>query len=128
MPTRLALDATVDRLRADGATVEGTLAADIRERDACASAVRTTMERFGSVDILVNAAGVIRAGRSLDISADDWQHVFGVNVLGTYFMMVEAIAAMRANGPAGGRIVNISSIDGFKAHPRTPTTRRRRRR
>jgi NAD(P)-dependent dehydrogenase (short-subunit alcohol dehydrogenase family) len=51
----------------------------------------------------------------LDISAEDWQFVFQVNVLGTYFMMIEAIAAMRPHG--GGRIVNVSSIDGFKAHP-----------
>jgi NAD(P)-dependent dehydrogenase (short-subunit alcohol dehydrogenase family) len=113
---RAALDATVDELRAAGATVEGVVA-DIRERAACAAAVRSAIERFGSLDILVNAAGVYPRRPVLDISAEDWQLVFGVNVLGTYFMMVEAIGAMRANGQAGGRIVNISSIDGFKAHP-----------
>ena len=88
---------------------------DIRERDACARAVGSAVDRFGGVDVLVNAAGVYPRRPVLDISADDWQFVFQVNVLGTYFMMVEAIAAMRDRG--GGRIVNVSSIDGFKAHP-----------
>ncbi len=88
--------------------------ADIRAREACASAVASTVERFGTVDVLVNSAGVYPRRPVLDISADDWQFVFEVNVLGTYFMMIEAIAAM---GDRGGRIVNVSSIDGFKAHP-----------
>jgi 3-oxoacyl-[acyl-carrier protein] reductase len=89
--------------------------ADIRGREACAAAVASTVERFGTVDVLVNSAGVYPRRPVLDISAEDWQFVFDVNVLGTYFMMVEAIAAMREHG--GGRIVNVSSIDGFKAHP-----------
>lgn len=88
---------------------------DIRDRAACSAAVASTVARFGCVDVLVNAAGVYPRRPVLDISADDWQHVFGVNVLGTYFMMVEAIPEMRRRGE--GRIVNVSSIDGFKAHP-----------
>ncbi len=92
-----------------------SVAGDIRDRTACAEAVAATVERFGRVDVLVNSAGVYPRKPVLDISADDWQHVFQVNVLGTYFMMIEAIAVMRERG--FGRIVNITSIDGFKAHP-----------
>ena len=109
-----ALSAATASLEAGGADVL-PIASDIRERDTCAYAVAATVERFGRVDVLVNAAGVYPRRPVLDISAEDWGFVFGVNVLGTYFMMVEAIAAMRLHG--GGRIVNISSIDGFKAHP-----------
>jgi NAD(P)-dependent dehydrogenase (short-subunit alcohol dehydrogenase family) len=111
---------------AEGATTAATalagrgadaiaIPADIRERAACAAAVQATVERFGGVDVLVNAAGVYPRRPVLDISADDWQFVFQVNVLGTYFMLIEAAAAMRDRG--AGRVVNISSIDGFKAHP-----------
>ena len=108
------LDGAADALRGEGVAVEA-IVADIRGREACAGAVATTLDRFGGVDVLVNAAGVYPRKPVLDISADDWQFVFEVNVLGTYFMMIEAIAAMRERG--GGRIVNVSSIDGFKAHP-----------
>lgn len=90
-------------------------ACDVRDRDACARTVAATVARFGRLDVLVNAAGVYPRRPILDISADDWQFVFGINVLGTYNMAVEAIAAMRERGR--GHVVNISSIDGFTAHP-----------
>lgn len=89
--------------------------ADIRRREDCARSVAAAVARFGKVDVLVNAAGVYPRRPVLDISAEDWTFVFEVNVLGTYFMMVEAIARMRTSGI--GHIVNVSSIDGFKAHP-----------
>lgn len=89
--------------------------ADIRDRAACADAVAAVVERFGQVDVLVNSAGVYPRRPVLDISADDWQHVFQVNVLGTYFMTIEVVAIMRTR--SHGRVVNITSIDGFKAHP-----------
>lgn len=109
-----ALATATAELEAEGAEVLA-LPTDIRDRDACNRSVAATVDRFGRVDVLVNSAGVYPRKPVLDIAAEDWQLVFGVNVLGTYFMMVEAIAAMRTRG--GGRIVNISSIDGFKAHP-----------
>ena len=108
------LSEAVRAMEAMGARADA-IPADIRGREACAAAVSAAVARFGGVDVLVNAAGVYPRRPVLDISADDWQFVFQVNVLGTYFMMIEAIAAMRNRG--GGRIVNVSSIDGFKAHP-----------
>jgi NAD(P)-dependent dehydrogenase (short-subunit alcohol dehydrogenase family) len=108
------LSAAADGLRADGAQAIGVVA-DVRHRDACADAVSTAVGEFGRLDVLVNAAGVFPRRPLLDMTADDWHHVLDINVLGTYFMMIEAIPHMRAVG--GGRIVNVSSIDGVKAHP-----------
>lgn len=89
--------------------------ADVRSREECAAAVASTVDSFGRLDVLVNSAGVFPRRPLLDMNADDWHHVLDINVLGTYFMMIEAIPHMRLVG--GGRIVNVSSIDGVKAHP-----------
>jgi 3-oxoacyl-[acyl-carrier protein] reductase len=109
-----AVSVVADELTSSGAEI-ATCVADIRDQQACQHAIATAVGRFGRVDVLVNAAGVYPRKPVLDISADDWQFVFQVNVLGTYFMMTAAIADMRTRGR--GHIVNISSIDGFKAHP-----------
>jgi NAD(P)-dependent dehydrogenase (short-subunit alcohol dehydrogenase family) len=109
-----AVSAVADELAGSGVEI-ATCVTDIRDQQACRDAVDTAVERFGRVDVLVNAAGVYPRKPVLEISADDWQFVFQINVLGTYFMMTAAIADMRTRGR--GHIVNVSSIDGFKAHP-----------
>jgi len=107
--------ATTAEVLADRAHGVVTVAADLRLRAGCAAAIGATVERLGRVDVLVNAAGVYPRRPVLDISADDWQFVFQVNVLGTYFMMIEAIADMRVR--SRGHIVNVASVDAFTAHP-----------
>lgn len=107
------LTSTVTTLKDAGARVIG-IEADIRTRQACSNVMAKVIAEFGDVDVLVNAAGVYPRRPVLDITEEDWRFVFDVNVLGTYFMAVETIARMRAGG---GSIVNISSVDGFKAHP-----------
>jgi 3-oxoacyl-[acyl-carrier protein] reductase len=109
-----AVTAAAEGVAAGGAEAVA-IEADVRTRAACRAAVDATLAAFGRLDVLVNAAGVYPRRPVLDIGEDDWRFVFEVNVLGTYFMMIEAISAMRATG--GGRIVNISSIDAFTAHP-----------
>lgn len=104
---------TVNALEGSGARAIG-IEADIRTSGACSVAMDKAVAEFGNVDVLVNAAGVYPRRPVLAITEEDWRFVFEVNVLGTYFMSVEAIARMRDDG---GSIVNISSVDGFKAHP-----------
>lgn len=108
-----ALIETVTGVEGAGIRVIG-IEADIRTRQACSDVMAKAIAEFGNVGVLVNAAGVYPRRPVLDISEEDWKFVFEVNVLGTYFMTVEAISRMR---DAGGSIVNISSVDGFKAHP-----------
>jgi NAD(P)-dependent dehydrogenase (short-subunit alcohol dehydrogenase family) len=108
------LSKAAEELRASGVQALA-VPTDVRSREACAAATGTAVQAFGRLDVLVNAAGVFPRRPLLDMTADDWHHVLDINVLGTYFMMIEAIPLMRAVG--GGRIVNVSSIDGVKAHP-----------
>jgi NAD(P)-dependent dehydrogenase (short-subunit alcohol dehydrogenase family) len=88
---------------------------DITRAERAAAAFGEAVEVLGRVDALVNCAGVYPRRPLLEISDDDWEFSFAVNVRGTYHMSVAAVAHMKPLG--GGRIVNISSIDGFKAHP-----------
>ncbi len=80
-------------------------AADV---DAMAAAV---IERFGRVDVLVNAAGINVPKRSLrELSLEDWHHVIDTNLNGAYYCIRGFLPAMRAQ--RDGTIVNINSDVG----------------
>jgi NAD(P)-dependent dehydrogenase (short-subunit alcohol dehydrogenase family) len=77
---------------------------------------RRAAEALGRINGLVNCAGVYPRRPILEISDEDWDFSFQVNVRGLYHMSVAAVEHMRGQG--GGRIVNVASIDAFKAHPK----------
>ncbi len=87
-----------------------------REEDIC-RAIKETAERAGGLDELVCNAGGPPGGRFDDMSDEDWQKAFEVNLLGTIRMIRAALPYMRQVG--GGRIVNLTStsikqpIDGL---------------
>lgn len=74
-------------------------------------AVATTVSLYGSLDVLVNNAGILKFRRISDISLDDFDRVIGVNLKGTWLGIKSVIEPMKAAGR--GSIVNISSIEGF---------------
>ena len=85
---------------------------DVGDRAAVQAAV-AAIAATGSLDILVNNAGGVcgQAGRPIEqISAEDWQVIFDVNLSGTFFMAQAAAPVMKAQG--AGRIINISSGAG----------------
>ena len=64
-----------------------------------------TLERFGKVDILVNNAGTIFYKLITDVTEEDFDKIFAINVKGTYFACQQAAKRMSD----GGRIINLSS-------------------
>jgi NAD(P)-dependent dehydrogenase (short-subunit alcohol dehydrogenase family) len=86
---------------------------DVAERQFCDRAVAATVERFGRLDALVNAAGIIRRTNAVETADEDWLAVMAVNVNGVFWMCRAAIRAMRVAG--GGAIVNVSSDWGLVA-------------
>lgn len=66
------------------------------------------VSRFGPPNLLVNAAGIIRRGPMLDVTAEEFLHVTNVNQLGTFLGLKVVGRGMSENG--GGSIVNIGSI------------------
>lgn len=93
---------------------------DISTRPAAAAAFDEILDGLGHVDTLVNCAAIYPRLPLLEIGDHDWDASNAVNVKGTYHMMVAAVRHMRDREAAGGvrgRIVNITSVDAFKAHP-----------
>lgn len=72
--------------------------------------IKSLFQRFGAVDILVNNAGVSLIKLTQDVSADEWDDLFAVNVRGAFLCSREAIKGMLSNQK--GLIVNISSVWG----------------
>ena len=87
--------------------------ANQREVDA---ALAATLQAFGTVDALVNNAGIFKAAAFLDITEADWDAVLDVNLKGAFLVGQAVARAMLAN-PAGGAIVNMSSVNSVMAIP-----------
>lgn len=97
-----------------------TASGDISVQASAHAAFNAIAKVFGRVDSLVNCAAIYPRRPLLEISDADWDLENAVNIKGTYHMMVAAVLHMRAfvAAPAvTGRIVNITSVDAFKAHP-----------
>lgn len=80
---------------------------DISKRDQVNELFSKTKEHFGTIDVLVNNAGINRDGMLHKLTDDDWDKVIDINLKGTFNCMQEAAKLMREQG--SGRIVNISS-------------------
>jgi len=107
--------AVVDDIKKIGGNATG-IVGDITSRDAAHALFAKAVDAFGHIDGLVNNAGIYPRRPILEITDEDWNVSLGVNVRGLYHMTVAAVAHMRERKQ--GRIVNIASIDAFKAHPK----------
>jgi len=75
-------------------------------------AVRTAVDRYGKLDVLINNAGIVIPRVPIDErTAEEWDRVMAVNAKGVFLGTKHAIPAMRQGG--GGSIVNISSVAGI---------------
>jgi 2-keto-3-deoxy-L-fuconate dehydrogenase len=78
------------------------------------SQVRDTIERVaateGRLDLLVNNAGISHVGNILETSLEDWESVMRVNARGVFLCAREGVRQMLAQSPAGGVIINMSSV------------------
>ncbi len=109
-----ALEEIASVLESRGAEVL-TCTMDVRDAAQFAMFRDLVHETFGQVDVLVNNAGVMLAGRMRDMTLEDWRWVVDVNLLGvvhgTHFFYPE----MARRG--GGHIVNIASVGGLAPLP-----------
>lgn len=111
------LDKTVDEFRERGFTVEG-LACDVSDPSDVQTLVDTTVAKFGSVDILINNAGISWGAMPEEMPLDKWQKVIDVNLTGCFLMAQAAGREMLKQG--SGAIINITSIAGMTSSANGP--------
>lgn len=113
------LASSAAELSALGAEV-ATAVADISRSETAHRGFEAIVDKLGRIHALVNSAAIYPRKPILEITDADWDLENAVNVKGTYHMMVAAVHHMRqfVNAPeVTGRIVNVTSVDAFKAHP-----------
>lgn len=90
-------------------------ATDVCDERAVTELIEATMARFGRVDALINAHGIIGAQKTLDaLEIGDWEHVFDTNLYGAVRTTKAALSHLRATR---GAIVNIASLSAYQAEP-----------
>lgn len=98
---------TADAIRQAGGTVLA-VPADITDRQAVQKMVETVQQALGSIDLLVNNAGVTGKPSPIwDMEFEDWQHTFDVNLHGTFLCSVAVLKSMIER--SRGRIINVAS-------------------
>ncbi|MBJ6122667.1 SDR family NAD(P)-dependent oxidoreductase [Sphingomonas mollis] len=95
-----------EALLADGATQVLIRTADIADPAMVAAAATTAQEGFGSLDVVVNVAGIMIYKPLAELAAADWRRLLDVNLVGAAMFIGEAFRRMTP----GGCIVNIASV------------------
>ena len=90
-------------------------AADVRDRAAMDRVVAETVERFGSLNVLVNNAGVGVFTDVASMTDEQWSRIIDTNLTGVFYCTRAAIPALKKAG--GGWIINIASLAGRNYFP-----------
>jgi NAD(P)-dependent dehydrogenase (short-subunit alcohol dehydrogenase family) len=88
--------------------------ADVTRQADVERVVQATVEAFGGIDVLVNAAGIIATGTVENTNLEDWDYMMNVNVRAPFYLMQ---CAMPYLVERKGNVVNVSSVTGLRAFP-----------
>ena len=103
----------IDAFRRELADLDGAVAfepVDVSDFDSCQQLTTRVEQQYGSIDILVNAAGITRDASLRKMTPQQWHELMHVNLDGVFNLCRNVIEGMTARG--FGRIVNISSVNG----------------
>lgn len=103
---------TSARVGGPGKTI--AIGGDVSDQDQVQSAVRRTVEEFGSLDVLVNNAGIEIYGTVVELTPEQWDRQMAVNLKGSYLFSKYSVPEMRR----GGAIIHISSAHAHVSWPR----------
>ena len=108
-----AAESAAAALRDKGAEARA-MTVDVSDEAAVVAGFSRTRDAFGSIDVLVHAAGIFPKIPLLELTAQQWDRIQAVNLRGSFLCVREAVKHMRT-GKRGGAIVNISSCSGERA-------------
>ena len=91
------------------------ISADMSNGDACRALVEKAAEEFGSVDVLVNNAGIQHVAALSEFPPEKWDAIIAINMSSAFHTTAAALPMMRKQG--WGRVVNIASAHGLTASP-----------
>jgi clavulanate-9-aldehyde reducatase len=100
------------RIESDGGRA-AVFGCDVSDEKQANDFVTGTRETLGSLDVLVNNAGLMLLGPVQGADTDEWRRMVGVNLLGLLYCTHAALPVMTEQG--GGHIVNVSSVAGRQA-------------
>ena len=100
----------INEINKDGLLNAIALEVDIRDYESIKNAVKTVMSVFGSIDVLVNNAGIADYNLLIDTDLNNWNNVINVNLDSVFKFCHEIVPLMLSNG---GSIINISSVWGI---------------
>lgn len=88
--------------------------ADLKELSQLERLISDTVDNFGQIDVLVNAAGIIANGTIENTKLDDWDKMMQINLRSVFYLMQLAVPHLEATK---GNIVNVSSVAGNRSFP-----------
>lgn len=107
----------LERLKQDCADDDGrivTMTGDVTREEDRKKLLRTAIEEYGKLDVLVNAAGIITNGTIENTTEEQWDQMFDINLRSVYRMMQLAMPHLIQTK---GNVVNVSSVTGIRAFP-----------
>lgn len=107
-------EALRDRLKEEGSEAL-MIQGDASDASAAEEAVKQVLEAWGSVDILINNAGITKDGLMLRMSEDDWDSVINTNLKSVFNFSKAVYRPMMKQ--RGGKIINLSSVVGVTGNP-----------
>ncbi|MFG1790793.1 SDR family NAD(P)-dependent oxidoreductase [Nocardia sp. NPDC049149] len=107
--------ATTAEKAGDAADRLRTVTVNVADPASVRAALETALDFLGGLDVLVNAAGILRPARTHEMPLEAWNQVIGVNLTGTFLVTQAALPALVDTGH--GVVVNLSSTAAFSAAP-----------
>ncbi|MEU7701770.1 SDR family NAD(P)-dependent oxidoreductase [Streptomyces sp. NPDC015492] len=92
-----------------------TVVVNVADEASVRAGVAAAVEALGGLDVLVNAAGILRSSHTHETSLDSFEQVVRINLTGTFLMIRESIPALLEGD--GSAVVNFSSTSAMFAHP-----------